>query len=58
MKLKILPKKISTIENGIFYKEIANEKGKIVDKIFIAPIQLISATKSIQIMPPFSLKLP
>ena len=33
--MKILSKKIPTNENGIFYKEIINEKNKIVDKVFL-----------------------
>ncbi len=35
MSLKTLSKRISTSENGIFYKEIVNENGKIVDKVFL-----------------------
>ncbi len=35
MSLKTLNKRISTSENGIFYKEIVNEKNKVVDKIFL-----------------------
>ncbi len=35
MSLKTLSKRISTSENGIFYKEIVNENGKVVDKIFL-----------------------
>lgn len=35
MNSKILPKKISTNEEGIFYKSIINENGKEIDKTFI-----------------------
>ncbi len=35
MRLKTLNKRISTNEDGIFYKEIVNENEKIVDKVFI-----------------------
>ncbi|MCR1816283.1 tyrosine-type recombinase/integrase [Aliarcobacter butzleri] len=35
MEFKTLPKKISTNEEGIFYKTIINENGKEIDKTFI-----------------------
>ena len=34
-KLKTLPKKNPTSKTGVFYKEVVNEKGKVVDKVFI-----------------------
>ena len=34
-KLKTLPKKNPTAKTGVFYKEVINEKGKVVDKVFI-----------------------
>ena len=35
MKLRTLNKRISTKEDGIFYKEIVDEKSKVVDKVFL-----------------------
>jgi hypothetical protein len=35
LRLKTLNKRISTSEDGIFYKEIIDENNKVVDKIFL-----------------------
>ena len=35
MRLKTLNKRISTKEDGIFFKEIVDEKNKVIDKVFI-----------------------
>lgn len=32
---KILPKKNPTAKTGVFYKEVVNEKGKVVDKVYL-----------------------
>lgn len=37
---KTLPQKISTNEEGIFYKRIINEKGKEIDKTFLVGLLL------------------
>lgn len=49
MNLKTLAKKIPTNENGIFYKEIINEKEKVIDKVFIIRYRENNKDKSLTI---------
>jgi len=35
LNAKILNKKIATTEEGIFYKEVINDKANVVDKVYL-----------------------
>ncbi|PHS59585.1 MAG: hypothetical protein COB17_00005 [Sulfurimonas sp.] len=35
LNTKVLNKKIATTEEGIFYKEVINDKGNTVDKVYL-----------------------
>ena len=49
INLKVLNKKIATKDEGIFYKEVINENGKVVDKIFLIRYREYSYDKQLTV---------